>query len=381
MKTHYSTIIIGAGSVGMATGYYLGEKGIDTLLLDTDTPPHENGSHHGQTRLIRHAVGEGENYIPLILRAQELWNELEEKSDKKLFYKTGTVLAGAKDSEFINKSQDVARKFSLNLEKLSLKEFEENMPFFSIPKNFTGYYEPSSGVLLNEKIIEAYKTLIKKQNVHFQPDSKVNNITPSLKGNIVETDNQTYYADKVIVTAGAWIKQFTDQLNLNLPIQTVRKTFGWFSTKNSIYTHLHFPCFYFNFENQKYYGFPSINGSSIKIGRNDSEQNIYTDDMKNDFGKYKRDKADLELFAKKYIPKISDYFNYGKACMITKTPDKDFIIDKHPYFDNIIIAGGFSGHGFKYSSVIGEILRDLIMEKKIDFDISPFSITRASLIS
>src|SRR5699024_10389396 len=108
----------------------------------------------------------------------------------------------------------------------------------------------------------------------------------------------------------AWIKQFTDQLNLNLPIQTVRKTFGWFSTKNSIYTHLHFPCFYFNFENQKYYGFPSINGSGIKIGRNDSEQNIYPDDMKNDFGKYKRDKADLELFAKKYIPKISDYFNY-----------------------------------------------------------------------
>ena len=379
MKKHYSVIIVGAGSIGMAAGYYLGKQGIDTLLIDAHDPPHSLGSHHGETRLIRHASGEGAQYVSLALRAQELWYELEYEIGEKLFYPTGTLMVGENDAPFIKDTLNVANEFSLPMEKLNANEIQMKWPAFSIPEHFTGYFEPSSGALLNEACIKAYKQLSEKYQVTLQTNTVVNSIKSIDSGAMVKTNEKTYYADKVIVSAGAWTGKML--LALGLPLQPVRKTFGWFETNDISFQPPNLPCFYFNFENQKYYGFPNITGSGVKVGRNDSERDIDPDLMRQDFGKYPNDADDLKYFADKFIPRAASKFKKGRSCMITKTPDKNFIIDTHPELKNIIIAGGFSGHGFKYSSVIGEILSQLVIDGNTSHDISKFSISRKELAS
>lgn len=379
MKKYFSVIVVGAGSMGMATGYYLGKKGIDTLLIDAYDPPHGMGSHHGETRLIRHAPNEGGQYVPLVSRAQELWYELEGESNRRLFHPTGTLIVGEENASFVKDTIAVANQFSLSMEKLNASDIESRWPQFSIPDHFTGFFESSSGLLLNEEAILAYKKLSDSYQVTMQPNTKVTSVKPFVDGVVVETDNKTFYADKVIVSAGAWTGNLLR--DLGLPLQTVRKTFGWFETNDKSFQPPMLPCFYFGFENQKYYGFPGIKGSGVKVGRNDSERNIDPDLMKQDFGKYTSDEKDLKYFTKKFLPGAADKFKRGKSCMITKTPDKNFIIDMHPQFENVVIAGGFSGHGFKYSSVIGEILSQLVTNGETPHDISSFSVSRKGMVT
>lgn len=373
VKRKYSVIVIGAGSVGMAAGYNLGKRGVDTLLIDAHNPPHQKGSHHGKTRLIRHASGEGAKYVPLILRAQELWRQLEGTMDKKLFYPTGTLIVGEEQAPFIKDTVSVARQCSLPLEKLTVNEMKLRWPAFSLPNYFTGYFEPTSGALLSQEIIRSYKQLSVKHNVEFQANTTVSSIHLFANGAVVNAGDQTYYADKIVISAGAWTKKILNELDL--PLQVVRKTFGWFETKKIDFQSPNSPCFYFSYENQKYYGFPDIDGRGIKVGRNDSEVEMDPDAMEQDFGKYKGDEGDLKCFINRFIPGAT--FKEGKVCMITKTPDKHFIIDTHPDFDHVFIAGGFSGHGFKYSSVIGEILSQLVVDGSTPHDISFFSMKRS----
>ncbi|AIF44509.1 N-methyl-L-tryptophan oxidase [Virgibacillus sp. SK37] len=379
MKNHYDVIIIGAGSMGMAAGYYLGRNGINTLLIDAFDPPHNKGSHHGDTRLIRHASAEGRQYVPLALRAQELWYELQEEIGKTLFLPTGTLLVGDQNATFINETIKRAKEFSLPLEKLSAHEIQKRWPSFSIASELTGYYESSSGVLFNQECIEAYKQLSKHYPVTLKTNTIVQSINSIDSSATVKTNKGTYHAKKVIVSAGAWTGKILH--SLGLPLQTVRKTFGWFRTIDTSFQPPMLPCFYFNVANEKYYGFPDVDGKGVKVGRNDSERDVDPGQMTQDFGKYSSDENDLKNFAGKFIPRAANKFSYGKTCMITKTPNKDFIIDFHPESENIIIAGGFSGHGFKYSSVIGEILSQLAINKSTTHDISKFSIPGKSKVN
>lgn len=374
MKKNYDVIVVGGGAIGSAAGYYLGKTGLETLMIDMYTPPHSKGSHHGETRLIRHASAEGTQYVPLVLRAQELWSDLEKQSNEKLFYPSGTLLAGEENAPFIADSVSVAKRYSLPLESLSAKQIEHRFPQFTVPNTYQSFFEATSGVLMSTKILLAFRQLIAHYNkVNTLYDTKVISIKSIHNGVEVITSRGSFFASKVIISAGGWSERLLD--NIELPLQTMRKTFGWFKAVGNEFYPPNLPCFYFNFNKRKYYGFPNISGSGIKIGRNDSEIPMEPD-TKEEFGEYSEDEEDLIYFMKKIIPAVSRNFKKGETCFITKTPDKNFIIDSHPENDNIIIATGFSGHGFKYSIVIGEILSQLIKEGKTTYDISTFSINR-----
>ncbi|MCM3569305.1 N-methyl-L-tryptophan oxidase [Neobacillus mesonae] len=378
MKNHYSVIVVGAGSVGMAAGYYLAKKGIDTLLIDAFDPPHGRGSHHGETRLIRHATAEGSHYVELALKAQKLWQELEREINKTLFIPTGTLMVGECDAPFIDKTVKSAKEHSLALETLHAAEIRKRWPGFSIPDHFVGYFEPSSGALLNEECIMAYRELGLIYNTTLQTNTKVESIDFSASGAMVKTADTIFYADQVVICAGAWTGKILS--SLGLPLKTVRKTLGWFETNDPNYQHPLLPCFYFGLKNERYYGFPNISGSGVKVGRNDSERNIDPDFMRQDFNQYPSDEGDLRSFLERFLPGAAGKLTQGKSCMITKTPDMNFILDQHPEYPHVKIAAGFSGHGFKYSSVLGELLSQLVIDGRTEYDISKFSITRDSLV-
>ena len=372
---HYDVIIIGAGSMGMAAGYFLAKNGRKTLLLDAFDPPHQRGSHHGDTRIIRHAYGEGAEYVPLALKAQELWNELEALSQKKLFLQTGVLNAGPAAADFMQTIIRSAELYQLPLEILTPAETEKRWPGLHLPDDYIGCFEPSSGVLKCEACVEAYRELAVRHGAAIMPDSRVQHISAGDAGVTVQTHNNTYQAKSLIVSAGAWSGQLLKMLGLELPLQPIRKTFAWFEAEERLYNHRHFPAFSFESPEGIYYGFPSIDGSGIKTGRHDGGADIAPDEKKDDFGSCPEDAADLRKFLDRHLPSAGR-LKFGKTCLYTMTPDEDFIIDLHPAYPNIAIAAGFSGHGFKFSSAVGQILSDLIIAGKTDANIAPFRIGR-----
>ena len=371
----YDTIIIGAGSMGMAAGYFLAKSGRKTLLLDAFSPPHQRGSHHGDTRIIRHAYGEEAEYVPLALKAQKLWNELEALSQKELFLQAGVLNAGPAEADFIQTIIRSAELYELPLEILTPAETEKRWPGMHLPADYIGCFEPSSGVLKCGACVEAYRELAVKHGAAIRTDSRVQEVTAKDGCVTVRTENQTFQAKSLVVSAGAWSGQLLEMLGLSLPLQPVRKTFAWFDAEERLYDHRHFPAFSFEAPSGIYYGFPSIDGSGIKTGRHDGGADIDPDEKMEDFGSCPADTADLRQFLGRHLPSAGR-LKFGKTCMYTMTPDEDFIIDRHPVHPNIVIAAGFSGHGFKFSSAVGHILSDLIITGKTESNIAPFRIGR-----
>ncbi len=373
---HYNHIVIGAGSMGMAAGYFLAKEGGKTLLLDAFNPPHDKASHHGETRLIRYAYGEGLKYVPLALRAGALWQELAEKTDKKLFHQTGVINMGEKGTPFVQNVIASAQEFNLPLEVYTADEVNEKWPGLQIPESFIGCFEPTSGVLQIENCIATYRELALKEGAEIRTNSRVVNIDAQPDRVTIETtDGTTFTADSVIISVGAWAGELLKQLDLNLPLNPIRKTFAWYDADEDLYNENNFPGFTFQSSEAGYYGFPSINGAGMKLGRHDGGETVDPDKEKQAFNDIPEDAEELNHFLSTYIPSVGP-LKLGKTCMYTMTPDEDFIIDLHPNYKNIAIAAGFSGHGFKFASAVGEVLSELITKGSTELDITSFSIKR-----
>ncbi len=372
---HYDVIVIGAGSMGMAAGSFLSKSGKRTLLLDSYDPPHNKGSHHGDTRMIRYAYAEGEEYVPFVLKARELWRDLEKETGRELFLQTGVLNAGDHQSKFVQNIISSSKTYSLPLEVLSSHEVNERWPGMTLPENYIGCYEPTSGVLKCEECIEAYRELAEKYGAEVLTNQKVKELYIHGKKVTVRTEEQTFSSDALIVSAGAWSGPLLAKLKLNLPLKPVRKTFAWFDAHEELYNSQSFPAFAVDAPQGLYYGFPSINGSGLKTGRHDGGDRINPDEPLALFGEQEEDESDLAGFLNRYMPE-SGPLKFGKTCMYTMTPDEKFIIDLHPNHSNVAIASGFSGHGFKFSSAVGQVLSELIIAGKSEQDISSFSIRR-----
>ncbi|RWR11964.1 N-methyl-L-tryptophan oxidase [Siminovitchia fortis] len=374
---NFETIIVGAGSMGMAAGYFLASQGKKVLLIDAFDPPHTEGSHHGETRIIRHAYGEGENYVPMALRAQELWLALEEKSNKKLFLKTGVLNAGDPDSQFIKNVKKSAQNYSLPVEVMTAAEMNEKWPGFRFPNDYVGCFEKNSGVLMVEECVRAYRELAEKAGAVLRTNTIVKSIEAAGSSVTVKTDSETFTGEKMIVTAGKGTGPILSTLGLELPLQPLRKTFSWFDSDENIYREGKFPAFAVNYpdSDELYYGFPSIDEAGVKIGRHDEGQPVQPWAKLAGYGAFPEDEGDVTGFADQFMSQKLPV-KYGKTCVYTNTPDSDFIIDKHPEFKNIFFACGFSGHGFKFASAVGEILSQLAVDGKSKLDISDFSMER-----
>lgn len=379
MGTHYDVIVIGAGSMGMSAGYYLAKKGVKTLLVDAFDPPHTNGSHHGDTRIIRHAYGEGRKYVPLALRAQELWDELQKETNLPIFKQTGVLGFGPSDSAFIKEAIASGRQYALPLELLKAEEVSKRWPGVRLPEGFHACFEPTSGVLFSENCVKAFRQLAQEHGAALSVHTLVEDIAVNRNFVQIETSKGAYTAEKLIVTAGAWNGQILSKLKLNLSLQPKRQTVGWFACDESLYNDSVFPAFFADTGTAQYYGFPSFNGSGLKLGRHDYGQVTDPDQINRQFGIYPEDEGHIRRFLEVYMPQAAGTLKRGRVCMYTKTPDDHFIVDVHPAYDHVVMAAGFSGHGFKFSSVIGEVLSQLAVDGKTEHDISIFSVTRPAL--
>lgn len=360
--------------MGMSAGYYLARQGIRTLLIDAFDPPHQQGSHHGEPRLIRHAYDGGSAYVAMALRAHKLWNELEEAVGTSLLVQSGVLNMADSENFSLRSKLEEAQRFKLPIERLSADEIRRRWPALALPDSYEGLYEPRAGYLYSEKCIAAYRRLALAEGAKLLANTHVDRIEASDRGVSVYTQNGVYHADRAILSAGAWFK--TLEPFVTLPIRTVRKTVGWFRTEGLHFDAGRFPGFTLGCEEGGYYGFPSIEGAGLKIGRHDTGAEWQPGETLDPFGGYEEDEGDLRRVLAKYMPLAAGKLLRGAVCKYEFTPDENFIIDRHPVYPNVLLAGGFSGHGFKFSSAVGEILAGLIVHDRSELDISLFSLAR-----
>ncbi|HGC6388975.1 TPA: N-methyl-L-tryptophan oxidase [Cronobacter dublinensis] len=369
----YDLIIIGSGSTGAAAGYYATRAGLNVLMTDSAHPPHQEGSHHGDTRLIRHAYGEGERYVPLVLRAQALWDELQELGGERIFERTGIINLGPADSEFLANVADSAARWQLPLEKMTGDEVMARWPEIRLPENYLGLFEPDSGVLRSEKAIATYIRLAEEAGCAQLFNCPVSDIETTKDGVRVTTADGVYHARKALISAGTWVSRLVP----GLPVTPVRKIFAWYQADGRYSTNNRFPAFTGEMPNgDQFYGFPAEN-NELKIGKHNGGQVISRPEERVPFGAVASDGAEAFPFLRNFLPGIGGCL-YGASCTYDNTPDEDFIIDTLPDAPNVLLVTGLSGHGFKFAPVLGEIAAQFAAGKPFDVDLTSFSLARFS---
>lgn len=198
----YDLIIIGSGSVGAAAGYYARRAGLNVLMTDAHQPPHQEGSHHGSSRLIRHAYGEGEKYVPLVLRAQQLWDELAEISGEAVFERTGVINLGPASSAFLANVAASARAFKLEVEELDAQAVMQRWPEIRLPEDYRAIFEPASGVLRSELAVETWIRLAREAGCAQLFNCPVSAIHHHADGITIDTLDGEYHGKKLLVSAG-----------------------------------------------------------------------------------------------------------------------------------------------------------------------------------
>ncbi|QLR42671.1 N-methyl-L-tryptophan oxidase [Enterobacter sp. RHBSTW-00994] len=367
----YDLIIIGSGSVGSAAGYYATQAGLKVLMIDSHLPPHSEGSHHGDTRLIRHAYGEGERYVPLVLRAQTLWDELAKQTEERIFDRTGIINLGPAHSAFLTTVEQSAREFNLDVERLDATAITKRWPEIQVPDDYIGLFEANSGVLHCETAIKNWIDLAAKAGCAQLFNCPVNAIEHLADGVIVTTPEGEYSASRLLISAGTWVTKLLP----DLPVQPVRKVFSWFQADGRYSTQNHFPAFTGELPNgDQFYGFPSEK-DALKIGKHNGGQPITSPEDRKPFGTYPQDGSEAFTFLRNVLPGIGGLL-YGAACTYDNTPDEDFIIDTLPGHSNTLLITGLSGHGFKFASVLGEIAAQFAQGMTPQFDLTPFALSR-----
>ncbi len=381
MNSFYDCIIVGGGSMGSATAYHLAKKGQKVLLLEQFDFIHDKGAHGGQTRLIRKAYFEHPDYVPLLLRAYQNWADLVSETQEKVYFETGILYFGEQDDALLNNIKNSAKLHDLNLETWNMPIAKQKYPQFeAIPDDWESLFEPEAGFLLVEKCVKLHLQQALKWGATLKAREKVMNWRENTEGVEVTTDKHKYHAKKLIFTAGAW----TDKLlqDLNVPLIVTRQISGWVKPQNwADFTLDKFVCWGINDkEKGLFYGMPILNNEDtsgpigLKLGCHHHGHVVNPDDV--DRNIYEEDERTFRQGLEKYLPSANGDILAIKTCLYTNTPDENFIIDHHPKHKNVILACGFSGHGFKFASVVGEILSDLAISGQTEQPIGFLSLKR-----
>ncbi|MCI0527896.1 MAG: N-methyl-L-tryptophan oxidase [Nitrospira sp.] len=359
--------------MGSAAAFHLSRRGYRVIAFERFRPVHEFGSHSGRTRIIRHAYHESPDYVPLVLRADALWCELEVASGHPLLIRTGGLDIGPEGCSFVTGALQACQLHNLPYEHLKAEGIMKQWPQFRIPDNWEACYNAQAGFLLVDRCIQAHLCEARTQGGRICEEEPVISFNDPGSCVQIRTDKDVYEVGCLVVCAGAWASWVLEELKL--PLVVKRKTLAWLRPKNPAdFAPEKFPVFITEGEEGALYGFPLYNHPGIKIANHYGGIEVHPDQVDRVF--HETEAGEIRSFVRKYLPGITEEVLDGKVCLYTLTPDEHFIIDFYPGKRNIVIAAGFSGHGFKFAPVVGEILADLATEGKTRHPIDKFRISR-----
>jgi sarcosine oxidase len=371
----FDVAVIGLGGIGSAIAAHCAARGASVIGLEQFAPAHNRGSSHGKSRMIRQAYFEDAAYVPLVLRSYELWRALEKEAGENLLRITGVLSVGEETSEIISGTQRAAAQHCLSLQKWSRREVGERYPSLRLLPNEIALFEPNGGVLDPERCVRAHIQTAESAGAELRFETTVRTWEATDRGATIHlADGATVSAKKLTLSLGPWFKEALAKLGVVLRVQ--RNVQVWFSPSTSQYEAARFPAFLLNRAGlaAPLYGFPDF-GAGIKAAFHGFGDLITADELQREVDA-ERDVTPVARALDDWMPGAAANFQDATPCMYSLTPDTHFVIDRHPAHANVVLCGGFSGHGFKFAPVIGEIAADLALEGGSRHDIDFLSLKR-----
>jgi sarcosine oxidase len=371
----YDVAVVGLGAMGSAALYHLASRGQRAIGIEQAAPGHIGGSSHGESRIIRMAYFEHPSYVPLLRRAYENWRALERATGAELMTITGILETGIPGSQVVSGSLAAARLHDLPHEILSSRQVAARFPAFAVPDGWESIFQPDGGFLRPERAIETHVAAARALDAETRLNCAVMSVEPTAGGvRLVLDSGAAIQAGAVIVSAGAWIGELFPELKPHLRL--TRQVLGWFDPPQpALVTPDRFPVFLLEFEDDIIYGFPDFAGNGVKAASHKTGREWLTAAAARQDG----DDADADrIFAAltRFVPGAAGPLRNIKTCIYTNTQDQDFILAPHGLYPRIVLASPCSGHGFKFASIIGEILADLATVGATEYDISRFGLDR-----
>ncbi len=373
MRT-FDTIVIGVGGMGSAALWHLARRGQKVLGIERFDLGHSMGSSHGLNRIIRLAYFEHPDYVPLLRRAYELWREAERLSNEQLLFVTGGIDAGAEDSRIVQGALTACKEHGLPYEALTARETNQRFPGYKLPADYAVVYQPDAGFVASERAILAHASLAISAGAEIHGREKVLAIEPGNGRVEVVTDQGRYEAGKVVVAAGGWISDLIPTLKTKAVPE--RQVLGWFlPQKPDLFRPDVFPVSNILTEVGHFYQFPTWGIPGFKIGLyHHFHETGHADELSRE--PTAADEEALRKGIRHMFPDADGPTLRLAACLFTNTPDEHFVIDTLPGAPEIVVASPCSGHGFKFASVVGEVLADLVTKGASELDLSLFDISR-----
>ncbi len=373
----YDAIVLGVGGVGSAALYHLARRGARVLGIDRFAPGHDRGSSHGETRIIRQAYFEHTDYVPLLRRAFELWDDLQQRVHDTLYHPSGLLQIGPPGGEVIHGVRASARQHGLEIENLSAREVHSRFGGFRMPEGSEAVFERHAGYLMVERCVQAHAEEALHLGAELHTEEVIRGWRMEGELAIVETDRTTYSADRLVVAAGAWSGQLL--ADLGIPLQVRRKPLYWWQTRGDTYrADRGCPCYLYQLPRGVFYGVPQTGPRGIKAGEHTGGvivQEALAVNREVDLA----DQQHVAEFVSEFLNDATTECTDHTVCLYTMSPDANFIVDRHPAHAAVAFAAGLSGHGFKFTGVLGQILSDLAIDGRTDLPIDFLSATRPGL--
>lgn len=371
----YDVAVVGLGAMGSATLAECARLGVSAIGLEQFERGHQLGSSSGKTRLIRKAYFEDPAYVPLILRAYDMWRDLERRTGEELLRITGLLMVGDETSEIIQGAQRAAREHELPIEVLDVHELRARYPLLRVLDDEIGVFESDAGVLNPERGIEAQLQIAEKAGAEMRFGVAMKSWQPAENRFVIQCADRTVIeCRRMVLSLGAWFKEILEGFGLTVRVQ--RNIQAWFTPQTAELAVGRFPPFMIDRSEfpAPLYGFPDF-GDGFKSAFHAHGELTDATHFEREID-LKRDIEPISRALEQWMPQAVGGLISARACPYTLTPDAHFVVDHHPGQPGIILCGGFSGHGFKFAPVIGEICRDLAFKGKTSHDVDFLSLKR-----
>jgi sarcosine oxidase len=369
--TKTDVIVIGAGGMGSSLTAELAHRGYRVRAFEQFSPVHDQGSSHGHSRIIREAYYEHPSYVPLVRRSFVLWRELEQRTGQRLLLDSPCLNIGTPESEVVRGVLSSAREHHLPIETLHSKQLSGRFPQFQFGEEYVGILEQRAGILSVEECVRSYLNVAANSGAEIHAPEPVLSWSANDTGCTVTTSKGNYHSRYLALTAGAWMGAV--MAHWGQPLRLMRQTMHWYEGNES-FAAGRLPVFLADTPEGYFYGVPYVDSQGVKVAQHYGAPEVGSP-LGIDRAIISEDRVAIDQFVQDHLPGMGPWRS-AQACIYTLTPDRHFLLGRHPDHANVVLAGGFSGHGFKFAPVVGEILADLIQKGVTDWPIELFQPNR-----
>ncbi|HAA59821.1 MAG TPA: N-methyl-L-tryptophan oxidase [Planctomycetaceae bacterium] len=363
-------MVVGLGAMGSSALYHLARRGVDVVGIEQFEPGHVRGSSHGHSRVFR-TTYDDPLYVELARESLGMWRELEIEADVDLLELCGLLIFASLENDRFTRTLKMLADAGLPHDLLTGPDVPQRFPTFRLTESQHAFFARENGFVRADQVLETLRNRAEAHGAVRRDGCRVESIEPLDSGLRVKTDQGTIDTARAVITAGAWLDRLAGDLNWNLEVTREEKIYLPVNDPAHVTPDV-FPCFC-EYDTTNY-GFPSLDGRTIKVAADHSGQRVDPDSVDRDVSA--QSVGQLYDWVERWQPGLVGTAGRGEVCLYTNTPDHDFLIGSHPSDDRLVLGGGFSGHGFKFSILVGDILADLVLDGHTRRQIARFAVDR-----